>query len=358
MPIHFENSRWNAVRENHQLWWEGKLKRPLIHLTVTGAAPDRSPSKLKYLPHASGYGLGTPVDEIVDAWDFHLSSQRFLGDAFPRIWLNYGAGVLAAFLGAKLEFAMEEMTTWFHPEKVEEVGDLDFKWNPENKWLKRVKEVASAADNAFKGAVQIGTTDIGGMLDVLSTFRPSENLLLDLYDHPEEVKRQTWALHEMWWKAFEEIAAAMPHNPGHTCWTPIFSSEPYYMTQCDFSYMIGPEMFDEFVLPELSRSQARLGNAFYHLDGAGELPHLDSLLKVKELKGIQWVPGEGQPPLEEWPDVYRRIRDAGKLTQISGTFKTLEKLAKDLGSAEGIIFIGSVNESQIDEAQAFIDRFR
>jgi hypothetical protein len=101
-------------------------------------------------------------------------------------------------------------------------------------------------------------TDLGGAVDVLSTFRPSEKLLLDLYDCPDFVEELTWLIHGYWWQSFEEIDAVLTQaNPGWTAWTPIYSSEPYYMLQCDFSYMIGPEMFDRFVKPELEASCRR-----------------------------------------------------------------------------------------------------
>ena len=90
-------------------------------------------------------------------------------------------------------------------------------------------------------------TDLGGSLDILSTFRPSENLLLDLYDHPEVVRQKTWGVHEMWWRCFSELDSTIRAvNPGYTAWSPIFSDGPYYMLQCDFCYMIGPDMFDEY----------------------------------------------------------------------------------------------------------------
>ena len=94
----------------------------------------------------------------------------------------------------------------------------------------------------------------------------------------------------------------------------MFSGKPFYMLQCDFCYMISPEMFAEFVLPELAESCRRLDRSFYHLDGKGELPHLPQLLSIPELGGIQWVPGAGETPYYEWIDVYRAVADAGKRT--------------------------------------------
>ena len=41
MPIDFDRRRWERIRENYRAWWEGSLGRPLIHLTLGGAEPDR-----------------------------------------------------------------------------------------------------------------------------------------------------------------------------------------------------------------------------------------------------------------------------------------------------------------------------
>lgn len=104
---------------------------------------------------------------------------------------------------------------------------------------------------------------------------------------------------------------------------------------------------DRWGLQELDASCQRLTNAFYHLDGPGQLPHLDSLLSISKLKGIQWIPGAGAPDYKQWPDVYRKIRDAGKLIQLFGDVDTLYTVEEQLGSAEGIVFTGTArNEAE------------
>ena len=71
------------------------------------------------------------------------------------------------------------------------------------------------------------------------------------------------------------------------------------MLQRDFAYMIGPDTFDEFIVPELTASSGRLQRPFYHLDGKGELVHLDRILAIPGPAGVQWIPGDGAavPPL-------------------------------------------------------------
>lgn len=339
MSIAFSKSDWERVKENYAKWWTGELNRPLAQLTVWGNDPGRPEPGLPAKGFTSHYDLSVTPEEIVDRWDYDLSGFKYLGDSFPTIWPNFGPGVAAAFMGAELENGAE--TSWFHPTKDVELAEVEFSYHPDNIWLNRVKDIYRVAMERWGGLVQMSMTDLGGNLDILSTFRPSEKLLFDLYDYPEDVKKKTWEAHEMWWKYYDELnAITHPGCAGYTAWAAIFSETPMYMLQCDFCYMIGPDMFDEFVKPELAASCRKLSNAFYHLDGPGQLPHLDSLLTIEELRGVQWVPGAGVPGWEAWPEVYRKIRDAGKLIQIYGDLKTLAAVMEHTDGYNGIIMIG------------------
>ena len=358
MPIDFEKGRWEKIREDYARWWAGELKRPLIHMTLYNADPGRPEPAIPSQDFTTNFKWSVTPEQIVDRWDYNMSTNRFLGDSFPANWPNFGAGVAAGFLGAEVTPA--EDTVWFKPKQLKPIKEVSFRKTPKNRWYKRVESICRAAMERWQGQVQIGMTDLGGNLDILSTFRPSESLLLDLYDNPAEVKRLTWEEHDAWWFYFNELNKVLqPVNPGYTTWTPIYSAKPYYMLQCDFCYMIGPDMFDEFVKPELAATCKLLGNAFYHLDGPGQLVHLDSLLTIKELKGVQWVPGAGNPGTTEWPQVYRKIRDAGKLMQIvSGGMQALDTIAGQLGSAEGIIIFCGADVKDKTSADDFLRRYK
>ncbi len=344
MGMDFSKARWDQVKENSRAWWNGKLKRPLIQFAFDGHDPGRPKPEIPFYSFQAFYDLSVPAEDIIDRIDYDLSCQKFLGDAFPAFLPNFGPGVMAAFVGAVLEASIETGTCWFHPREAKKLSDLALEYDPDNIWLNRIKDLCGAGLDRWRGSVQIAMTDLGGNLDILSSFRPSEQLIYDLYDYPEQVKALTWQAHELWWKYFDEFNAMLrPANPGYTAWAAIFSEIPYYMLQCDFCYMISPDMFDEFVKPELAQSCKRLGNAFYHLDGPGQLPHLDSLLTIPDLKGVQWIPGSGAPDYRHWPEVYRKIRDAGKLIQLLGDPETLDTVAEQLGSAEGIVLLGQAS---------------
>ncbi|HEX2951103.1 MAG TPA: hypothetical protein VHV83_16285 [Armatimonadota bacterium] len=359
MSIDFSLERWNHVKAAANAWWAGELDRPLFCIAVGNREPDRPEPQLPGKHFHSFYDLSISADAIIDRLDYNLSTQRFYGDAFPSVWMNFGPGVAAAFLGAELRNG--ENTVWFHTDGDREVGEIELTFDENNVWVRRICDLYEAGLQRWQGLVQMGMTDLGGSLDILASFRPGEKLLFDLYDSPEDVKAKTWEIHEYWWKYYSFFNATLqPVNPGYTAWANIFSDEPYYMLQCDFAYMIGPEMFDEFVKPELAASCKKLQHAFYHLDGPGQLPHLDSLLSIPELRGIQWIPGDGQPDVTHWPEVYRKIRDAGKLIQVfvgPGNFHFIDILAEQLGSADGIVFLGNAGQEDFPEVESILQRY-
>jgi 5-methyltetrahydrofolate--homocysteine methyltransferase len=80
-----------------------------------------------------------------------------------------------------------------------------------------------------------------------------------------------------------------------------------------------------------------LGKSFYHLDGIGQLPHLEKILSITELSGVQWVPGAGQPDLDQWPEVYKRIKNSGKKIQLMrAQFNILDNVVKQIGTTKGV----------------------
>jgi 5-methyltetrahydrofolate--homocysteine methyltransferase len=144
---------------------------------------------------------------------------------------------------------------------------------------------------------------------------------------------------------------------GTTCWTPIWSTGKTYMMQSDFAYMISPDMFERFVVPDLTTCCEALDHGFYHLDGKGQIIHLDHLLSISRLRGIQWIPGDGQPPPDRWLPLLKRIRDGGKLCQVFVSPEGARTIVKNLGGKGFLLVIGHANPefSNPENAQAYLD---
>ena len=347
MSIDFSAERWQKIKDIHKQWWEGELERPLIPIVIQDREPTRPCPDAPLLTQRTCEDLTIPAEKLIDRIDYEFSKDSYLGDSFPMFNMAcFGPGVVAAFLGARLDNSTGRV--WFHPEEEQEIADINLKFDPDNVWFRRVCDIYKAGMERWQGQVLMGMPDMGGNLDILSTFRPSEKLLFDLYDYPEEVNRLTWEINEAWHQYYEALNEVLqPVNPGYVDWCGIYSDQPTYILQCDFCYMIGPDMVESYVVPELAASCERIANPFYHLDGTGELPHLDAFLAIDSLKGVQWVPGTGKPDCSNWPDVYRKIRDAGKLIQVYGDMDILDTVGEQLGSAKGIHLSHQSNPLQI-----------
>jgi 5-methyltetrahydrofolate--homocysteine methyltransferase len=337
MTIDFSAERWQRLKETYARWWAGDLERPIVGVELYGRDPGRPKPDVPLLTQENCTDFSYAPEQLIDRIDWELSTRVYLGDGFPFFNMDcFGPGVAAAFLGARLDNSSGRV--WFYPPADLPIEQIHFAYDSENPWLKRVKAIYRAAVERWQGKVIIGMTDLGGNLDILSTFRPSEKLLLDLYDAPEQVLRLLDESHALWHRFFDEINAIItPTTPGYSDWGGIYSDQPGYMLQCDFSYMIGPKMFKKFALPELAATCKRLPYAFYHLDGVGEFPHLDFLLSIPELRGIQWIPGDGMPDPAHWPELYQRIHAGGKKIQVSyGGFNALQAVVSQIGTTRGV----------------------
>jgi 5-methyltetrahydrofolate--homocysteine methyltransferase len=356
VSIDFPPQRWDRIKDTYRRWWADELDRPIIPVEFFGRDPGRPQPKTPLLCQANCADLSIPVADIVDRIDWELSRIVYAGDAYPYVNLDcFGPGVMAAFLGARLDTATGQV--WFHAPAPTPIADLNLTYDPDNRWLRRILDLGAEMMRRWQGQVLVSMPDLGGNLDIVSTFLPGDQLLLALYDQPQQVHRVLGQVHNLWHRFYAQIAAALaPHNPGYTAWCSIYSDRPYYMLQCDFAYMIGPDMFAQFVLPELTQSVRRLGRACYHLDGVGQLPHLDHLLALPELDGVQWVPGTGQPDCRHWPQVYQRIIAAGKKTQTWDGFDALDAIIAQTGAPGRIHH--RVHRQPLDQAPAVRARLR
>ncbi|HNX15637.1 MAG TPA: hypothetical protein PKH29_12390, partial [Oscillospiraceae bacterium] len=228
------------------------------------------------------------------------------------------------------------------------IQELHFEYDPDNIWLRRVKDVYIEGMEKWHGNVVMGMTDLGGVLDILASFRTTEGLLFDLYDNPDEVLRCVREIQTMWFRYLNEIIDIMKSEAqGYTSWCNIYDPEPTYILQSDFCYMISNEMFNEFVGPELKSSAERLHRPFYHLDGIGELKHLDSILKIDAFAGVQWGPGDGPYKDKDWSEIHKRITSAGKKMYIWCEPKLLKQLI-DLVTGDMIFNTGyTVNQTDL-----------
>ncbi len=332
--LKFTPQDWERIRHDWTAWWNHDLDRPMVVVDVYEW-------KGKYfVPQFEGWNPATGailVDEIIDHYQNILEQVNFYGDSWPRWWPNFGAGIIAGFQGAKI--GVDENTVWFEPPEDNALTDIQLRYDPENYWWNWLKTITQAAVGRWGSEITVATTDLGGNADILASLRGTQNLLMDLYDQPDRVETLTTEITQLWLRYYDELYEIIKTaDNGATSWAPMWAPGRYYMLQSDFAYMISPPMFERFVLPDLETICNRLDHGFYHLDGKGQIPHLDMLLGIENLRGIQWIPGDGAPPPEQWLPLLKRIRDGGKLCQVYVSAEGARTIARELGG-KGFTFM-------------------
>ncbi len=348
--IHFSPKDWDRIRRDWTAWWHHEIDRPMV---VVNAYEWQGISFIPQHPRWDVEQNRFPVDSILDYYERQLENQRFYGDSWPRWWPNFGAGILAGFLDAQV--SSDARTVWFETPQMRPAAEIHPHFDRENFWWRWVSEITHGAVSRWSQQVTVAHTDLGGNLDIIASLRGTQNLLTDLYDAPDEIDRLVAEITHLWLGCYDELFEIIrPSMNGTTAWTPLWCPGRYYMLQSDFCYMISPAMFERFVLPDLEACCNHLDFGFYHLDGKGQLPHLDMLLGIENLRGIQWVSGDGQSPEYEWLPLLKRIRDAGKLCQIYATPQGVLDVVRELGGKGFAFWI--TEPLPEDEIEAFFSK--
>ncbi|GAB4305118.1 MAG: hypothetical protein Kow0069_00440 [Promethearchaeota archaeon] len=302
---------------NMDAWWDGELRGRPVHAF---SFPRNDVAQVKFDP----WHLAKHPDDasgFANLFEAAAACQVYGGELLPNLHVNYGPGVLAAVLGVEPRFVKK--TVWF--DRPTDPTDLlplleAARLDSSNEWYARLKRVTEQLARRATGRYQVGVTDLGGVLDVISSFVGPKALIVEMKRRPGLVDAWRAVVLEKWHRLYDELQAIIGQCcDGCNAWLNAWCRRRWYPIQCDFSAMLSPKWFRRFVLPDLEAQAERLDYSVYHLDGPHELPYLDDLLSLPALTGIQWVPGAGQPHAGDpkWFRLYDKVQQAGKNLVIS-----------------------------------------
>jgi len=329
-----------AVKQRFDAWWRNDLSEsPLIYLVTDKDSEPSEPPRPTKNP-ASIEERYTDAENICAGYYNYFRKAEFLGDAFPHLGLNFGPGSLALYLGSQPVFRPD--TVWFS-QCVEDWAAYPLKYDENNKWWKLHYDIIKRAVELSGGEYYIDMPDLVENLDIISAMRGPENTCYDIMDYPEIIKRRLNELDDLYFKYYDKIYDITKDSNGDNSYTAfnIIGTGRTAKIQCDFNAMMSPAQFKEFVVPSLEKQCAKLDNTIFHLDGKDTIRHLPALMEIKNLKGLQWTPGAGQPDgvNEKWYPIYDAVHEAGKSKWVSvsdGDTDTKLDLAKKFVARYGI----------------------
>ena len=304
---------FDKVLERFEAWWHCRIiDRPLVTVPAARAGPAR---RLPEKTHASLRQQRMDVEYAVDRFEASLEGQQFLADSLPRFLPNLGPELTATLFGCELVFS--ESTSWSKPIAGSCREILDMQLDFENEYWTAIRELTDLSLQRGRGKWLTAITDLHTNGDLPAALRDPQALCLEMADDIDSVRAACDYVTDFFPRIYEDLydRIAAAGQPSMT-WIPAPHAGKMYATSCDLICMISPEMFRTTILPCLIREMRYLDRNIFHLDGPGALRHLDALLELPEMNGVQWIFGAGKGPARKWIDVYRRIQAARKNMQI------------------------------------------
>jgi 5-methyltetrahydrofolate--homocysteine methyltransferase len=321
----------DEVRARLTTWWDGgDIGRPVMQITAPRSEPlptvEAMPVPEGWVTDYSAGNFGYRVNQAARA----CARTHYLGEAVPAIAPDLGPNCLALFLGCR----GVEMpgTVWFEP-CIGRAEEAVFEFAPDNFYWDFCLRLAREQLRLGAGRYLVQFPDLIEGLDTLSAMRGSERLLLDLMERREWVRESLRKITQLYFRYYDVLYDMFRDEVGgshYWAWAPGRLAK----FQCDFSAMISPEMFGEFMVPVLEEMCERVSYSIYHWDGPGALGHQDHLLSIPNLDVLQWTAGEGNEPAwhGRWWPYYHRTIEAGKKCMIGGgCIGDLKRLKAEFG---------------------------
>ncbi len=241
---------WEETKQKWEKYWKREnTGRPLMSIIAEKpeAMDAERAARLKSVDVEDKY---MDPERIVERFRYFCETHDFLAESFPNLSVDFGPGSMAGYLGSEIVFDMK--TVWFR-EFVEDWLDYpDLAFDPENKWFQKHMEVFRRVCELSDGDFYVGIPDIMENLDVLVSMRGAQDTIFDMMDEPEELLRrvnQVQDLYFTYYDAFYDLAKQVENGKESSCYTvfQIWGEGKIAKLQCDFSAMISPDQFREFV---------------------------------------------------------------------------------------------------------------
>ncbi len=347
---------WEMTKKRWKAAWNNEIVDRCI-VTVTAPKNNVKFSKPKKINENDFNRYWTDAEWILDRKMKEFDNTYFAGDAFASIFLNLGVAAHAGFFkGAKYHYADE--CIWFSPSMESYEDELIY--DKESHLYRKTIEIASYLVKEGQHRFVVSMPDVTGNMDALAHLRGSENVLMDMLIHKEQIKESMKKIEI----AFENIMSDVydivkDNNQGgsHIGWMQTWAPGLHAQMQSDISVMISPAMYEEFIMPELKAQSQFLDYPLYHFDGVDQVKHLDLLLSLPELKMIQWTNVDGRPSVTNYIPTLKKMQEAGKGVLIFAKPDQIELLMSELSSKGLVINTWANSEEEADEIVKKVEKW-
>lgn len=348
--MHFKPD-WTEARERLCRWWADEATDRVVALVT---APRRGVTRRPVLDKVPD--KYTDMATVMQNVDTALESTFFGGEAIPCHWVYLGPVPLSGFMGCEMHFRPD--TVW-HSQRFDSWDSVDqLAFDPSNPWYRLLCDLVRESVKRARGTYLVSGQGFGCVSDVIADLWGSEPTLMAMLDQPEAVTAAARKLVGISKLLYDQVdALCAPYQEGSFDWLRLWAPGRIWTLQSDLCCMISPQAFRDFVLEELREEAEHVDHAFYHLDGPGAIKHLDAILGIEAIDGIQWVPGSGasRDPMD-WIDLFRRVQAAGKKLLIYCPPERVTPLLASISKKGVCLSVSCSDQSSAEEVLSTLDR--
>ncbi len=305
---------WEETKVKWENYWKRQnTGRPLMCI-IANKEEAMDPVRAEALKSKDMEDKYLNAERIVERFRYFCETHEFLAESFPNLSIDFGPGSMAAYLGCNIVF--KNNTVWFEEFVKDWLEYKDLEYDPGNEWFKKHIELFKKVKELAGDDFYIGIPDIMENIDVLASMRGAQSTIFDMVDEPEEITRRIQQINDIYFKYYDQFYNIVKDEKNGSCYTvfQIWGPGRTAKLQCDFSAMMSPDNFREFIQDSLKEQAKQLDHVLYHLDGPDAIKHVDALMEIEGIDALQWTSGDygHDGTFEEWYQIYDKTVTAGK----------------------------------------------
>jgi len=342
------------LTKNDAFWKRDNAQYPLLGTAVNITFPAVRFAELKAGPARMTPDMIKP-ESFQEDWDRSFIHTEIRAEDLFMVASPYsGVPWMEASAGCEVYVSPASSSIWAeHPDlSWEALARVGF--DPDNPWLLKLVECATVLREHAAGRYPVSAPILRGVSDIATALLGTQRFVLELFDHPAEMRQLLTRCAEIWQGVGQALVQAFGNFHSGQCagrrrvWTP----GTCMLYQDDAASVMSPALFKEFILPHEHEILKQCSRTMIHTHSGTLRIMIDGLLSLPSLHAIEVQFDPSGPSLVSLLGSFKRIQEH-KALLISGELADLTRdgiqlLLKEL-SPRGLCLLPKVNtETEAD----------
>ncbi len=344
------------ARRRHRAFWDNRSEGlPLVFAVANKPgftqAPWSSPKKRKDWDLDPQWHMNMVEN--------YLDGTCFLADAMPVASLMVGLDITntAVLAGGDYDYTSTDNFIDFKPGRFSLEHPVH-RFSQDHDLVKRLTACYDAVIGLVGKRALVNTPMTLDALSSLYGLCGSHSLLKALITRKEEVKQRVCEMTDTYLDFYDHFYDfLLDKGYGESAsWFQVFCEGKFESVRCDFCLMLSPEMFQEFVIPEITRVCDHMDHTLFNMSSVKHARFIDDLAAIDTLDGIFWNPEPYLNGVGDYLEPLKEIKARGMLLEIVCQSTEQAVLAVQELGPDGLYLLIEPRFASPDEAKRAIEK--